>query len=93
MLHFALDFVNARDVESGVRAQGARGVRGNFAGLGQGFARGQFHCQPLLEAVFVAEDAAHFGAGVAGDHFSVSKRKRFGGLIEWTSWARQSPGA
>ncbi len=70
VLHFALDLVNARDVEGGMLAQRARGLRGNFAGLGQRFARGQFDGEPLLEAVLVAKDAAHFGPGISWDHFS-----------------------
>ena len=68
VLHFALDFVDARDVEAGVRAQGVRGFGGDFAGFGQRFARGQLDFQPLREAVFVAEDAAHLGPRVSWNH-------------------------
>jgi hypothetical protein len=78
MLHLAFDLVNARDVEGSVLAQRARGIRGNFAGLGQRFSGRQLYRQPLLEAILIAENAAHFGPGVSWDHFSVDKA--LGGL-------------
>ena len=66
VLDLALDLLDAGDVETGVRAQQARGFGGHHAKLGQGFGGRQLHFQPLLELVLVAPDAAHFGAGVSG---------------------------
>ena len=80
VLDFALDFVDAGDVEAGVGAQGCGGFGWDFAGFGQGFARGQLHFEPLREAVFVGEDAAHFGARVAGNHVLVGRNVSVGCL-------------
>ncbi len=52
----------------GMGAQRGGGQRRDFAGFSQRFAGGQLHRQPLLEAVLVAEDTAHFGTRVAGNH-------------------------
>ena len=94
VLYFALNFMNAGDVEGGVLAQGARGFRGNFAGLRQRFTRGQFDGQPLLEAIFVAKDAAHFGPGISWNHFSVGINKRSTRRADRPrSSVRRSPGA
>ena len=78
VLHSGFDFVNAGDVEAGMGAEGFGRLGRNLAGFGKGFARRQFHLQPLGEAVFVRKDPAHFGPGVAGDHGLLLVRERFG---------------
>lgn len=67
MLHFALDFVNARDIEGGVLPQRLRCFARNLAGFRERLACGQFDFEPLQEAIFVGKDAAHFGARISGD--------------------------
>ena len=66
------DFVDALDAGSR-RARGwPGGVFGDQAGFGEGFGGGDFDGEPGAEAVFVAPDAAHLGAGIAGDHGAFS---------------------
>ena len=73
---FGFDFVDALDVEVGALADGFGGVFGDESGLGEGFGGGDFDGQPGAEAVFVAPDAGHLGAGIARDHGYV--------LLVWT---------
>ena len=67
---FGFDLVDAFDAEVGALADGLGGVFGDEAGFGEGFGGGDFDGQPGAEAVFVAPDAGHLGAGVARDHGS-----------------------
>ena len=62
------DLVDAVEVEVGALADGVGGVFGNQAGFGEGFGGGDFDGEPGAEAVFVAPDAGHLGAGIAGNH-------------------------
>src|SRR5262249_36013752 len=91
MLHLALDFMDARDVEGGMGAQGFRSFLGNIADFGQSFGGGKLDLQPLGEAVFVREDLAHFRACVSGNQEDriaesgpLSRRS-----IRWLAWGRQ----
>ncbi|SPE28460.1 hypothetical protein SBA2_40023 [Acidobacteriia bacterium SbA2] len=66
--NFGFDFVDALDAEVGALADGVGGVHGDEAGFGKGLGGGDFDGQPGAEAVFIAPDAGHLGAGVARDH-------------------------
>ena len=68
------DLVDALDAEVGALADGVGGVFGDEAGFGEGLGGGDFDGEPGAEAVFVAPDAGHLGAGVARDH---------GGVLLW----------
>lgn len=65
---FPLDFEDAFDGEGGVLPEEAGSLLGDFTAFGEDFGGGEFDLEPLLEAVLVAPDSAHFGAGVAGYH-------------------------
>ncbi len=84
VLDFALDFGDAGDVEAGVGAEQAGGLGGDHAEFGQRFGSGQLDFEPLLEFVLVAPDAAHFGAGVSGNH-NLSVLFRGGAVLSWGS--------
>src|SRR5579863_734675 len=64
---FGFDLVDAFEAEVGEFADGFGGGLGNLAGGREGFGGGDFDGQPGAEAVFVAPDAGHLGAGVARD--------------------------
>jgi hypothetical protein len=71
MLGFALDLVDARDVEGGVPGLGPDRPRGLFrdhAEVGLGVRRMRLDLEPDLEARLGLPDRGHFRAGVAGDH-------------------------
>src|SRR5579883_3284489 len=68
MLHLALDFVNAPDIEAGVRAQELRRLRRHHPQLRQRLRGRQLHLQPLLKFVLVAPDPAHFGPRISRNH-------------------------
>jgi len=65
---FPLDFEDAFDGEGGVLPKEASSLLGDFTAFGEDFGGGEFDLEPLLEAVLVTPDSAHFRAGVAGDH-------------------------
>ena len=62
------DFMDALEAEVGALFDGPGGFFGNQPGFGQSFGGGDFDRKPSAEAVFVAPDAGHLGAGVAGNH-------------------------
>src|SRR6185437_1216175 len=64
---FRFDRVNAGHVNFAALADSFGGGGGNDAVLGERFAGGGFHFEPHLIFVFVAPDAAHFGAGITCD--------------------------
>ena len=66
--HFVFNFVDAGDLEPGMSAQQARGFGGNDAEFGQRLRGRQLNFQPLLKAVFVTPDPAHFGPRVSRNH-------------------------
>ena len=68
------DLVDAFDAEVGALADGVGGIFGDEARLGEGLCSGDFDGQPGAEAVFVAPDPGHLGAGVARNH---------GGVLLW----------
>ena len=68
VLDFFLDLEDARDVESALAPEGARGGLRNQPRFGFRFRRGDFDLEPLLELIFVRPDAAHFGARITRDH-------------------------
>ncbi len=62
---FGFDLGDAAEIEICPLADGARRLRGHHTGLRQGVGGGHLHRQPGAEAVLLAPDAAHLGAGVA----------------------------
>src|SRR5207247_1094226 len=65
---FGFDLVDAFDAEVGASADSTGGIFGDHAGFSQGLGGGNFDGEPGTEAVFVAPDAGHLGAGIARDH-------------------------
>ena len=63
-----LDLFDAGDVEARLRAQLARGVRGNDAGRRHRVGGGQLDLEPRLVASLLGPDAAHLGVGVSRNH-------------------------
>src|SRR5580704_9099043 len=61
------EFVNARNIHSGARANDRSGVFGHEAGFGQRLRGGQLDLEPFLEAIRIAPDLAHLFAGVTWD--------------------------
>ncbi len=68
MLDLALDFLDAFEIEAGMFAEQAGGLRRHVVGFSQCFGSGEFHFQPLLVFVLVAPDVGHLGPGIAVDH-------------------------
>ena len=65
---FGFDLVDAVDGEVALVADGVGGGLGDEAERGEGLGGGDFDGEPAAVLVFVGPDAAHGGAGVAGDH-------------------------
>ena len=65
--NFRFDFGNPVQIEVSPLANGAGGILRHHAGFGQCFRGRDFDRQPGTEAILVAPDAAHVGAGVAWD--------------------------
>ena len=59
------DLVNAFDAKVGAFADGVGGVFRDQASFRQGLGGGDLDGEPGAEAVFVAPDAGHLGAGIA----------------------------
>ncbi len=71
VLGFALDFVDAGDIEARVPGLGPDRLGGLFrdhAKFGQRVRRMRLDLEPDLEARLRLPDGGHFRAGVAGDH-------------------------
>ena len=64
---FGFDLVDAGDVDFAALADGLGGLGGDDAVFGEGLAGGGFDFEPHAVLVFVAPDAAHFGAGITCD--------------------------
>ena len=62
------DFVDAIEPEVSALLDGLGSFFGNQPGFGESFGGGDFDGKPGAEAVFVAPDAGHLGAGIAGNH-------------------------
>ncbi len=67
MLHARFNFMNARGVNFRAFANNFRRVLRNLSGFGQRFRGGNFNVQPLLKAIRIAPDAAHFFSSVTMD--------------------------
>src|SRR4029077_15053768 len=79
-------------------ADSARRLLGHQPGLGQRFAGGDLHFQPLAEAVFVAPNPAHLRPRVSRDHRIASGAEMSGmcmGTVycTWPLRAATNPGA
>jgi len=73
---FALDRVDAIDIEARVFTQRKGGFCGDVADFGESLGGGELHFKPLREAVFVGENFAHLRACVAWDQKSGYKSDR-----------------
>jgi hypothetical protein len=65
--NFGFDFRDAVNVEIGAVANSTGGVSGNHAGFGQGLGGSDLDGKPCTEAIFIAPDSGHVGAGIAWD--------------------------
>ena len=75
VLHFALDFVDARHIEIGARAfapDGARGGLGNDADFGQRIGRVRLDLEPDAKFRFRRPDRRHLCARITRNHFKLS---------------------
>src|SRR5260370_4150144 len=70
MVGFALDLVDARDLEFALLPDRARGRRRDDAQRGLGVTGMRLDLEPDAETVLRLPDRAHRGAAIAGDHLS-----------------------
>ena len=76
MLHARFKFVNARHVHFGARANCHSRFFRDLACLRESFCSGNFHFQPLGEAVRVAPDMAHLRARIAWNQMRSPKTEK-----------------
>ena len=67
MADIGFDLVDALQIEVRAFAYSLGGSFGNDPSLSQGFRGGHLDRQPGAEAILIAPDATHFGAGIAWD--------------------------
>ncbi len=71
VLHLALDFIDAGDLEIPAIPDGLRRLLRNEAELGHRLRRQGLDLEPDAESGFRLPDASHFGSAVAGNHACV----------------------
>ena len=71
MPYFALDFVDALNIERCVSAKRGSGIRRNLPDISKRLRGGEFHLEPTLIFVLFTPNGAHLGASVAGNHAEV----------------------
>ena len=75
---FSFNLKDTVHAEVGARVNSLGSFFGHDAGGGERLSRGDFNRQPGAEAVLIAPDASHLGAGVAWDHGALSPEGELG---------------